>query len=71
MINTSWGLGESIVGGTVIPDTFVVRKSDQAVINSVMADKQNMTISSTGETYAVDVPRFFRSAASGSNHIPE
>src|SRR5215207_6203177 len=26
MINASWGLGESIVSGTVTPDTFVVRK---------------------------------------------
>src|SRR6186713_779371 len=31
MINASWGLGESIVGGTVTPDTFVVRKSDLAI----------------------------------------
>jgi len=26
MINASWGLGESIVGGTVTPDTYVVRR---------------------------------------------
>src|SRR3989304_5159638 len=64
MINASWGLGESIVGGTVTPDTFIVRKSDLAVINRVIADKQHMTVSAPGGTREVDVPRFLRNAAS-------
>jgi len=64
MINASWGLGESIVGGTVTPDTFVVRKSDLSVINRVIADKQHMTVSAPGGTREVDVPRFLRNAAS-------
>jgi len=64
MINASWGLGESIVGGTVTPDTFIVRKSDLAVINRVIADKQHMTVSAPGGTREVDVPRFLRKEAS-------
>ena len=28
VINASWGLGESVVGGTVTPDTYVVAKDD-------------------------------------------
>jgi len=36
MINASWGLGESIVGGTVTPDTFIVRKSDLSVIQRIL-----------------------------------
>ena len=64
MINASWGLGESIVGGTVTPDTFIVRKPDLAVINRVIADKQHMTVSALGGTREVDVPRFLRNAAS-------
>jgi len=64
LINASWGLGESIVGGTVTPDTFIVRKSDLAVINRVIADKQHMTVSAPGGTREVDVPRFLRNAAS-------
>jgi len=64
MINASWGLGESIVGGTVTPDTFIVRKSDLAVINHVISDKQHMTISAPGGTHEVDVPRFLRNEAS-------
>ena len=63
MINASWGLGESIVGGTVTPDTFIVRKSDWAVTSQVIADKQRMTVSSPGGTHEVDVPRFLRQAA--------
>lgn len=64
MINASWGLGESIVGGTVTPDTFVVRKSDLAIINQTIADKQHMTVSTPGGTHEVEVPRFLRTQAS-------
>jgi phosphoenolpyruvate synthase/pyruvate phosphate dikinase len=63
MINASWGLGESLVGGTVTPDTFMVRKSDLAVINRVIAGKQQMTVSAPGGTREVAVPRFLRLAA--------
>jgi pyruvate,water dikinase len=64
VINASWGLGESVVGGTVRPDTFIVRKSDFAIINRVIADKQCMTISVPGGTREVDVPRFLRNTTS-------
>ncbi|MBI3243712.1 MAG: PEP/pyruvate-binding domain-containing protein [Chloroflexi bacterium] len=67
LINASWGLGESIVGGTVTPDTFVVRKSDLAVTNRVIADKQRMTVSAPGGTHEVDVPRFLRQQAAISD----
>jgi len=67
MINASWGLGESIVGGTVTPDTLVVRKSDLAVTNRVIADKQHMTVSTAGGTREVDVPRFLRQQAALSD----
>jgi pyruvate,water dikinase len=64
MINASWGLGESIVGGTVTPDTFVARKSDLAIIQQVIADKQRMTVAAPGGTREVDVPRFLRRVSS-------
>jgi len=50
MINASWGLGESLVGGTVTPDTFVVRKSDLIVTTRAIAEKARMTISAPGGT---------------------
>jgi pyruvate,water dikinase len=64
MINASWGLGESIVGGTVTPDTFIVRKSDLAIVQRIIADKQRMTVSAQGGTHEVDVPRFLRNITS-------
>jgi pyruvate,water dikinase len=60
MINASWGLGESIVGGTVTPDTFIVRKSDLEIIQRIIADKQRMTVSAPLGTHEVEVPRFLR-----------
>src|SRR5512134_23427 len=64
MINASWGLGESIVGGTVTPDTFIVRKSDLTITSRTIADKQHMTVSTQGGTREVEVPRFLRTQAS-------
>jgi pyruvate,water dikinase len=67
LINANWGLGESIVSGTVTPDTFVVRKSDLAVVERVIADKQRMTVSAARGTREVDVPRFLRQEAALSD----
>ena len=57
VINASWGLGESIVGGTVTPDTYVVRKSDLAVTAREIAEKRLMTVLVPGGTKEVGVPR--------------
>lgn len=56
MINASWGLGESIVAGTVTPDTFIVRKSDLAVTASDIGDKSVMTAPVPGGVGEIDVP---------------
>jgi pyruvate,water dikinase len=61
VINASWGLGESIVGGTVTPDTYIVRKADGAVIDRQISEKLQMTVSVAGGTNEVGVPRFMRS----------
>ena len=62
VINASWGLGESIVGGTVTPDTYIVGKADRAVSARSIAEKRRMTVAIPGGTHEVDVPRFLRSA---------
>jgi pyruvate, water dikinase len=64
MINASWGLGESLVSGTVTPDTFIMRKSDLEVMSQTIADKERITVEVPGGTREVDVPRFLRSEAS-------
>lgn len=60
VINASWGLGESIVGGTVTPDMIVIRKNDLAIVSYHVADKRRMTVSVPRGTEEVDVPMFLR-----------
>ncbi len=60
VINASWGLGASVVGGTVTPDTYVVRKADLAVLVRQIADKSRMTVAIPGGTCEVGVPRLLR-----------
>lgn len=56
MITASWGLGESIVGGTVTPDTFVVSKPDAAISWRDIAQKERMTVLAEHGTAETDVP---------------
>ncbi|MBS1911486.1 MAG: PEP/pyruvate-binding domain-containing protein [Bacteroidetes bacterium] len=60
VINASWGIGESIVGGTVTPDTWIIRKADGMVMSTMIAEKQRMTVLTDHGTMEVDVPRIMR-----------
>jgi pyruvate,water dikinase len=60
VITASWGLGESIVGGSVTPDTYVTRKAGPALLFRQIAAKARMTVLVPGSTREVDVPRFLR-----------
>jgi len=60
VINTSWGLGESVVSGEVTPDSYIVRKSDLTILTRTIADKQQMTVPAESGTRSVPVPRFLR-----------
>lgn len=61
----SWGLGESVVGGSVTPDTYVVRTDARpsrcpeawTVHRRDLAEKKRMTVAILGGTREVDVPR--------------
>jgi phosphoenolpyruvate synthase/pyruvate phosphate dikinase len=65
VINASWGLGESVVGGSVTPDTYVVSTEtgpasptgSWTVVQRGLAEKRRMTVAVTGGTREVDVPR--------------
>ena len=61
VINAIWGLGESIVGGTVSPDTFTIDKRDLTVTESKISDKKVMTVRVQDGTEEVPVPGFMRS----------
>lgn len=60
VINASWGLGESIVGGTTTPDTVLVSRHALAVSFRALGAKRHMTVSVPGGTREVEVPALLR-----------
>jgi phosphoenolpyruvate synthase/pyruvate phosphate dikinase len=57
VVNVAFGLGESVVSGTVTPDAIVVGRDDLAVRAHDVADKRAMTVAVPGGTREVPVPR--------------
>lgn len=68
MINANWGLGESIVGGTATPDTFVVAKDASRVLWREVACKDRMTVLRTHGTEDTDVGDELKRAPSLTDH---
>jgi pyruvate,water dikinase len=64
MINSNWGLGESIVGGSATPDTFVVHKRGLEVSWRDIARKDRMTVMTEAGTSEVAVPPELQTASS-------
>lgn len=60
VINASYGLGESIVGGTTTPDTFVVRKADLEILRREIGEKRLMTVPVPGGTSEIETPALLR-----------
>ncbi|ADC47747.1 phosphoenolpyruvate synthase PpsA [Methanobrevibacter ruminantium M1] len=57
LIEGSWGLGESVVSGTVTPDNYVVSKENNELLNITVSDKKTMfTNDENGTSIQVDVP---------------
>ncbi len=63
MITATWGLGESIVGGSVTPDTMRVDKSLGKVTRRETAEKQVMTIRKENGTFEQPVPENLKTMA--------
>ena len=63
VVNAAWGLGESMVNGTVTPDTWHLDKTTLEVVEERVADKARMTVAATGGTREVAVPSFLRDAS--------
>ncbi len=55
VINATWGLGESLVGGQVTPDTLVVDKAAGKVTAVTVADKTVMTATTENGTTETEV----------------
>jgi rifampicin phosphotransferase len=56
VISAAWGLGESVVSGSVNTDNVVVRKPDGTVISTETADKAVMTVRAEQRTHEQSVP---------------
>ena len=69
VINASYGLGESIVGGTTTPDTFVVRKSDLDILSRTIGEKRLMTVPVPGGTRELETPSLLRALPSVSDTL--
>ncbi len=62
VLNAAWGLGESVVSGTVTPDNFLVDKRSQAIASRAIGEKERMTVLTADGVSEVPVPRVMRSA---------
>lgn len=60
VVSASWGLGESIVGGTVTPDSWIVNAGSFEIFDERIGEKGFMTVAINGGTREVEVPRFMR-----------
>lgn len=56
LVNAAFGLGESIVGGTVTPDEWALARPSLNVTRRTIADKRRMTVRAPGGSREVDVP---------------
>lgn len=63
IVNASFGLGESIVSGTVTPDTYRVHRDTRAVTHRETGAKQRMAVPVPGGVQEVPVPRSLRGTA--------
>ncbi len=54
VIDSSWGLGETVVSGTVTPDNFVVEKVLQEIIDRTISDKHMELVGDSEKGEAVE-----------------
>jgi pyruvate,water dikinase len=64
LINASFGLGESVVGGLVTPDQFAVVKATRAIAQRRIGDKRVRTVPVDGGTRSEELPEAMRAQPS-------
>jgi phosphohistidine swiveling domain-containing protein len=64
VVNSAWGLGESIVGGLVTPDVFEVDRATTVLVEQRIADKAEMTVQAESGTNQQPVADSLRRAPS-------
>ena len=60
IIESVWGLGEMIVQGSVVPDTYVVQKDTFAILSKETSDQSIQLIKDKGVTKEIEVPKGIR-----------
>ena len=60
IIESVWGLGETIVQGSVIPDKYVVQKGTFDILSKEVSDQTVQLIKVKGQTKEIDVPKNIR-----------
>ncbi|SET82804.1 pyruvate, water dikinase [Natronincola peptidivorans] len=62
-LNSSWGLGDAIVGGNVVPDQWILDKNRQQIVEESIATKETMTVRKQAGVELVAVPEEKRQKA--------
>ncbi len=66
MINSTWGLGETITNNTIIPDLIVVKKDNFDIIKMIIGKKEKTSVANPkgDSTILIDTERKFREMCS-------
>ncbi len=56
IVEAVWGLGEMIVQGSVVPDTYAVQKDTYAILSKVISDQAIQLIKKGSKTIETEVP---------------
>lgn len=62
IIEACWGLGEFIVGGVVTPDSYIVSKATNSIIETYTSEQESMLVRGEHGNLTVDVPTAKREA---------
>lgn len=72
LINSTWGLGETIANNTIIPDMFIVKKSEFEIIKSVIGAKEKKSIRNPEGAYTIIIdtePRYRQACSLNENQL--
>ena len=74
MINSTWGLGETIANNTVVPDMVILNKNKFEIIKSVIGTKEKQSIQNPNGSFTIlkDVESQYRNICSlNEKHLKE
>lgn len=57
LINATWGLGDSLVSGKIVPDTYILSKEPLSVIQRNLGGKESTSLLEENQPAMVDTPK--------------